>query len=116
MPANHRFYSQWSPERVLRWARSIGGEVVEVIEKVLKGRKHPEQAFRVCLGILSLAKKYGDKRLNKACKRANQFGTRSFKWIESTIELGLEEEKHPQLDLNSTIPDHENIRGGQYYS
>ena len=116
MPANHRFYSKWSPERVLRWARSIGGEVVEVIEKVLKGRKHPEQAFRVCLGILSLAKKYGDKRLNKACKQANQFGTCSFKRIESTIKLGLEEEKHPQLDLNSTIPDHENIRGGQYYS
>jgi len=116
MPPHHRFYSQWSPERILRWARSIGGEVAEVIEKVLKGRKHPEQAFKVCLGILSLDKKYGTQRLNKACKQANQFGTCSFKRIENMIKLDLEEEKHPKLGLVTVIPDHENIRGGQYYS
>jgi transposase len=116
MPPNHRFYSQWSPERIRRWSRSIGGEVAEVIEKVLKSRKHPEQAFKVCLGILSLNKKYGTQRLKKACKQANQFGTCSFKRIESMIKLGLEEEKHPKLELVAVIPDHENIRGGQYYS
>jgi hypothetical protein len=116
MPPNHRFYSQWSPERILRWSRSIGGEVEEVIEKVLKGRKHSEQAFKVCLGILSLNKKYGTQRLKKACGKANQFGTCSFKRIESMIKLGLEEEKHPKLELVAAIPDHENIRGGQYYS
>jgi len=116
MPANHRFYAEWSPRRFQRWARSIGGEVDQVIEKVLKGRKHPEQAFKVCIGILSMARKYGDKRLNKACRQANRFGTCSLKRIESMIKLGLEEEKHPQLELISTIADHENIRGGQYYS
>jgi hypothetical protein len=83
---------------------------------VLKSRKHPEQAFKVCLGILSMAKKYGDARLKKACKQANKFGTCSFKRIESMIKLGLEEEKHPKLELVAVIPDHENIRGGQYYS
>ena len=87
-----------------------------MIEKVLKSRKHPEQAFKVCLGILSLGKKYGDARLKKACGKANQFGTCSFKRIESMIKLGLEEEKHPKLELAAVIPDHENIRGGQYYS
>ena len=116
MPPNHRFYAEWSPRRFQGWARSIGGEVAQVIENVLKSRKHPEQAFKVCMGILSMAKKYGDKRLNKACRKANQFGTCSLKRIESMIKLGLEEEKHPELELIPTIPDHENIRGGQYYS
>ena len=87
-----------------------------MIEKVLKSRKHPEQAFKVCLGILSLNKKYGAQRLKKACRQANKLGTCSFKRIESMIKLYLEEEKHPKLDLEAVIPDHENIRGGQYYS
>jgi transposase len=60
MPAEHRFYAEWSPQRFCRWAKSIGEDVEQVIEKVLKSRKHPEQAFRVCLGILSLAEKYAD--------------------------------------------------------
>jgi len=116
MPPNHRFYSQWSPERIHRWAKSIGEEVDQVIENVIKGRKHPEQAFKVCMGILSMARKYGDKRLNKACRKANKFGTCSLKRIESMIKLGLEEEKQPQLELISTIKDHENIRGSKYYN
>ena len=115
MPANHRFYAEWSPGRFQRWARSIGVEADRVIEKVLKSRKHPEQAFKVCIGILSMAKKYGDKRLNRACKQATQCGTCSLKRIENMIKQGIEEEKQPELELNSTIPDHENIRGGQYY-
>ncbi|GAH41625.1 unnamed protein product, partial [marine sediment metagenome] len=115
-PSNHRFYSEWSPERIHRWAKSIGEEVDQVIENVIKSRKHPEQAFKACMGILSMGKKYGDVRLNKACRKANKFGTCSLKRIESMIKLGLEEEKQPQLELISTIPDHENIRGGQYYS
>jgi len=60
-----------------------------VIENVIKGPKHPEQAFKVCMGILSMARKYGDKRLNKACRQANKFGTCSLKRIESMIKLGL---------------------------
>ena len=87
-----------------------------MIEKVLKSRKHPEQAFKVCLGILSLDKKYGTQRLKKACKQANLFGTCSFKRIENMIKLGLEEEKHPELGLVTVITVHENIRGGHYYS
>jgi len=113
MPAEHRFYAEWSPERILKWARAIGEEVGLVIEKVLESRKHPEQAFKVCLGILSLAKGYGAERLKKACRQANRYRTCSFKRIESMIKLAQEEEKQPELEL---IPAHENIRGSEYYN
>jgi transposase len=115
MPDHHRFYAEWSPKRIRRWARSIGEEAAVVIEKVLESRKHPEQAFKVCLGILSLAKKYGPERLNKACKKATRFGTCSLKSIENMLKRGLEEEQHPQLEFEPCIPDHENIRGSLYY-
>jgi len=113
MPPEHRFYAEWSPQRILRWAKAVGEEVARVIEKVLAGRKHPEQAFKVCLGILSLSKKYGVERLEKACRKADRFGTYSFKRIESMLKVALEEEKNPELEL---IPAHENIRGSGYYN
>jgi len=112
MTAEHRIYAEWSPRRILKWAKAIGAEVALVIEKVLDSRKHPEQAFKVCLGILSLSQKYGPQRLQKACKQADRFGTYSYKRIESMLKLALEEEQHPELEL---IPAHENIRGSEYY-
>jgi hypothetical protein len=113
MPAAHRFYADWSPERILRWAKAIGEEVAVVIGKVLEKRKHPEQAFKVCLGILSLGKKYGAERLQKVCRKADGFGIYSLRRIESMLKATLEEEKHPEPEL---IPAHENIRGSGYYN
>ena len=113
MPDRHRAYAEWSPERLENWAKSIGSEVAQVIRNVLASRKHPEQAYKVCMGILSLAKKYSDERLNRICRRANQFGTSSLKTIQNMIKLDLEEES--QQKLFSHIPDHENIRGSEYY-
>ena len=43
MPAQHRFYADWSPERILRWAGAIGPEVAALVGKVLDEREHPEQ-------------------------------------------------------------------------
>ena len=116
MPPEHRFYAQWSPKRFKGWAKDLGEEVLQVIEKVLESRKHPEQAFKVCLGILNLGKKYGSERLNKVCGQANGFGTCSLKCIENMLKVDLEEERHPKLELVASIAAHENIRGNQYYN
>jgi len=116
MPKNHRTYSQWSSERFLKWAKAIGDETYKIIDKVLKTRKHPEQAYRVFLGILNLGRKYGDEKLNQACRDANYFGTHSLKRIEGILKMNMEKEKQQELDIYRDIPDHENIRGSQYYN
>ena len=115
MPPSHKFYSSWSPERFLNWAADIGEHVKTVVNEILNGRKHPEQAFKVCLGILSLSKKYGKDRLNKSCERAIYFNLYSFKGIKNILEKGLyklQEEKQLMLKL----PEHENIRGQNYFN
>jgi hypothetical protein len=114
MPERHRAYGDWSPERLERWAEAIGEEVLTVIRNVLSGRRHPEQAYRVCMGILSLAKQHGNRRLNAVCAKANEFGTTSLKRIRAMIALEVEDEEH-QRQLFSHLPDHENIRGANYY-
>jgi transposase len=116
MPSYHRFYAEWSPQRILSWGKSYGEEVVKVLERILKKRKHPEQAFKVCLGILSLGKKYGREKLIQACKKANKYSMYSFKRIENMIKLIKEEQEQPELELEIGLPDHENIRGSSYYN
>ena len=114
MPAHHRFYAEWSPERLLRWGMDIGEEVQEVIRRVLQNRKHPEQAFRACLGILNLGKKYGAGKLRDACEQANAHRICSYKRIESMVKVAVEREKQPQLAW-AGVGGHENLRGSEYY-
>ena len=113
MPSHHKFVSEWNPQRFTHWARNTGEHVETVVTHVLESRKHPEQAYKVCMGILSLARKYDRQRLDKACKRAISFDLYTYKGIKNILEKKLEEY---QLDRFEPMPLHPNIRGNQYYS
>ena len=115
MPERHQHQAQFSPERLHRWAAHIGDETAELIARVLSERPHPEQGYRACLGILRLAKSYGDERLNAACARALSLGTHRYKSIESILKKGLDRQPlnpaaEPPLPAN-----HDNLRGSGYY-
>jgi transposase len=114
-PASHRQYGDWSPERFMRWADKIGTATGQVIRTVLQERRHPEQGYRSCLGILRLAKAYSDARLEAACTRALLLGTYRYKSIESILKHGLDC-RSVAVDEESTLPQqHENIRGSEYF-
>ena len=114
MPAHHRYYSDWSPQKMISWGASIGGDVKIMIEKVLESRKFPEQAFKTCMGILNLSKKYGNQRLNLACVRALQYNCYSYKSIKNMLENGLDKVQEEIVFPN--LPVHKNIRGNQYFN
>lgn len=114
MPSNHRFYSEWNPERFISWAEKIGEEVKALIIKILENATYPEQSYRVCMGIINLSKKYDKKRLNNACLRALNFGCLSYKSVKSILEKGLDKLEDENL-FNNKLPEHENIRGNNYY-
>ena len=112
MPSNHKIVSDWNPQRLMKWAAKIGEYVEAVISHILANRQHPEQAYKVCLGVLSLSKKYDHQRLNKACQRAIYFNHYSYKGIKNILENGLEDY---QLDCFPSMPIHSNIRGNKYF-
>jgi transposase len=115
MPDHHRWYAEWSPQRFQSWAATIGPETSELITKVLAATTYPPQAFRSCLGILNLAKRYGSQRLNAACAKALALGTLSGKRIKNILALKMEQDSQPQLNL-APLPLHENVRGGDYFA
>lgn len=66
MPAAHRAHLEWTPGRFLNWGASIGVAVAQVVRHLLTHRPHPEMGYRACLGLLALAKQYGNARLTYA--------------------------------------------------
>ena len=63
MPESHRQAGEWTPQRLSSWAAKTGPATEKLITTVLTSRRHPQQAYRSCLGILRLGKAYGDARL-----------------------------------------------------
>lgn len=122
MPSHHRFKGEWTADRFLNWADKIGSNTAQLVAALLKSRRHPEQSFRSCFGILRLAKSYGDARLEAACTRACYFRAYSFKSVESILKNKLDTEpltltvepKREQSALK-TKP-HQNVRGADYYA
>ena len=115
MPPSHQNYLEWTPSRIVAWAKKIGPQTAELVEKIIQSRTYPEQAYRSCLGILRLEKHYPKERLEKASQRALKFGAHSLRSLRNILSSGLDrlEEKHEGSE--SALPDHENIRGSHYY-
>ena len=114
MPANHRQYAEWSPERFLKWAERIGSQTRDLIEIALNSRKHPQQAYRTCMGILGLARHFTQERLEAASGRALASGIHSYKGIKNILDTGLDRVPLEEPASVSLDP-HANIRGPSYY-
>jgi transposase len=115
MPTSHQKWAQWTPQRFINWAAKIGPHTARMIERILNSRPHPQQGFRSCLGILRLAKDFGDARLEAACRRALTIGGTSYRSVESILKHNLDQKPLPDQPDNDTSVEHGNIRGAQYY-
>jgi transposase len=117
MPKAHQKHLEWSPSRIVNWATSIGPKTRELVEAILAERRHPEQGYRSCLGILRLGKSFGHERLEAAAARAVAVRARSYRHVELILKNGLDRLPSPvETDEEGATPVvHENIRGGGYY-
>jgi transposase len=115
MPTAHREYAEWTPQRLVRWAAQTGPATAGVIEHILTQRRHPQQGFRSCLGIMRLGKRYGAERLEAACVRALALGACTYKSLESVLRQGLENAPLPPTPEPTTALEHGNVRGAAYY-
>ena len=113
MPAHHRYYLEWSPERIARWASKVGPNVKLLVARVLEACKHPEQDHRMCIGIINMAKKYGSQRVDNACLKAIEYKLYSYKAVKNILDEGLDSD---QEKSDSILPLHDNIRGAAYYN
>jgi transposase len=117
MPSHHRVMSEWNPDRFLNWAGNIGPSTRTFVEKLLTSRKQPELSYRSCFGLLSLAKRYTQERLEAACRRALLIGTERYSSVRTILQRDLDSQPLPEAETEAapTLPVHENVRGAAYY-
>lgn len=74
-----------TPERLSQWAERIGPDTRLWVDSRLTEKAHPEQAYRVCLGLLNLSRAYPSERLNASCRIANREGLDRLKQIRAIL-------------------------------
>ena len=113
MPTNHQ-HQKWSPKRLKNWAKQIGHNTLTVTTAILESKSHPEQGYRACLGLLNLAKTYGNGRLELACQRAVELGNPCRASVKSLLQNRLD--NVPMEDeVDTPNLTHHNLRGPHYY-
>ena len=115
MPEDHQKYLEWNGERFRKWATRIGTSTYEVVNAILTSGRVEQQSYRGCMGLLKLADKYSEAKLEAACKKALTYtNTPSFKSIKNllvTMSNSLEIETiQEETTKKSGI-----TRGARYY-
>lgn len=117
LPPQQQWIAQWSPAFFQQQARQTGAWVSEAIDHLLAQidtGTYPQQVYRSCAGILSLARKVELPRLEKACERALFYQTVSYKVIRRILETELDRLPLPE-PVVVHLPTHDNIRGASAY-
>lgn len=117
MPPQHRFKDDWNPDRLKWWASNVGEDTHRAVAQILEKKSYPEQAYKSILGILNLATKHGNNVLNLSCRKACNFERVNYNFIKEQAEsIARQYEREiEEKQLSLLPPDHENIRGNQYY-
>jgi hypothetical protein len=114
-PKSHRAYAEWSPSRLIQWGKKIGPNTEILVTRILESKKYPEQGYRSCLGLMSLAKKYSNQRLERAAEKALLANMISATSVKNILKKGLEQVPTPR-NIDNPTPSHSNIRGASYYN
>lgn len=115
MPASHRAHREWTPAKLLAWGERIGVACAAVVRWQMEHRPHPEQGYRACLGLQSLARRFGHERLEAACTRAMAIRSPTYQSIKSILHNGMDRQPVKSEPTQTSLPLHDNVRGPDYY-
>jgi transposase len=115
----HKYPTEWNPEKFIADGMLIGQPVADYIKKVLERNEYPEKNYRACQGIINFKKRVGESRLINACKRADSFNVYNYGMIERILLSKADfiplDEDDDNPGKEPRMPNHDNIRGEDYY-
>jgi hypothetical protein len=104
LPPEAIAYKMQDPQWCLSQGQAIGPQCHRLIRRLFAHRVLDN--LRAAQGIISLRKKYGAQRLEKACARALFFGNAKYRAVKSILKQGLDQlpldEQGSQVILSST--------------
>lgn len=116
MPADHQEYLEWNGDRFRRWASQIGPYTGEVINAILTSQRVEQQSYRGCMGVLKLADRYSNDRLEAACKKALSYtASPSYKSIKNILAVSQDKDEQSSTQTEESHNPHAITRGADYY-
>jgi transposase len=115
MPPDHQKYLKWNGDRFRNWAKKIGSNTYLAVDAILTSKRVEQQAYRSCIGLLKLADKYSETRLETACEKALSFtATPSYKSVKNILTAS-KKEKFDGKNNKTVHNQHGITRGANYY-
>jgi transposase len=114
-PKSHQKDLARTPSRLIEDAQQTGPCTGQLVEAILAAKRHPEQGFRSCLGILRLAKTYPTERMEAAARRCLRARAYNFQSMDSILKNQLDRLPIPGEAPAQGAVDHDNIRGADYF-
>ena len=111
-PERHRAVIELSHERLLERAEAVGPATARLLREQVSRRAHPDEALRASLGILRLAHDFSAAALERACTRALQLQTYSYRAVRTLIITPAAE----QAPATTAPATHDNVRGARYFT
>jgi transposase len=93
-PAERAPYAMRDPEAIIAEARRRGVHIGRFAEKLLAGT-FPWSKLRQAQKLLRIGQRYGDARLDAACRRALVFELVNVRRVEKIVEAGLDRSDPP---------------------
>lgn len=116
MPKAHKEWKEaqgYNGEYFLAQADKIGPATRWAIQDILNRKIHQAQGYNSCKGVLSLARKYSNQRMEQAAKRCQGVNKVSYHMLKRILRHNLDKADPPPEQLS--IPFHENLRGAENY-
>lgn len=82
---------------------------------MLSQRKHPQQSYRACLGVLRMGKDYSNTRLEAACSRALAINAANYRSVSFLLKNGLDKQNRIEATQTTLPLTHSEVRGPDYY-
>jgi transposase len=112
VPAADHAYANWSPQRELDWATTIGPRTSDFVAARLADVRSKTVGYRLGLGLRKLASEFGATRLESACARALTVGAASVSSLRAILSNRLDLAAPDVIEADFT---HENVRGPKHY-
>lgn len=116
-PKPHQAYnklSKYNAEDFIGQAKQVGQHTQWAIEHILTHQPNQDQAYKSCLGILSLANTQGKDRIEKACQRCKQTKHVNYTILRNILSKNLDSQTCDTQPFSAPV-EHDNIRGAQCY-
>jgi transposase len=120
MPANHLAYKrsrEYNAAAIHRRAMLVGEKTTQAIDIILSSRIFPQQSYKTCQGVFSLASKYGEKRMEAACNHIlSQTSSITYTMIRNVLDKNLDiAASEASGGITTVTPVNEDVRGAKEY-